>query len=266
MKHVVMFSGGIGSWATAKRVAQRHGTENMTLLFADVKGDTVDPHIGEDEDTYRFIEDAAQNIGAEYVRVADGRNIWEVFKDKRFLGNSRQANCSHVLKQIPCRKWLEDNCPDPDKTICYVGIDWTESHRLPKIESAYLPYVAKAPLCDPPYLDKRDMIKWAESEGLKPPRLYAQGFPHNNCGGGCVRAGHAQFKKLLLLNPDRYAVWERKEEDVREYLAKDVSILRDHQAGGVPLSLKSFRERQEEQPGLFDEDDWGGCGCFTEFE
>ena len=37
MKHVVMFSGGIASWATAKRVAERHGTDALTLLFADTR-------------------------------------------------------------------------------------------------------------------------------------------------------------------------------------------------------------------------------------
>lgn len=35
MKHVVMFSGGIASWAAATRVAKKHGTENLTLLFTD---------------------------------------------------------------------------------------------------------------------------------------------------------------------------------------------------------------------------------------
>lgn len=266
-----MFSGGIGSWATAKRVAEQHGTESLTLLFADVKGDTKDPHIGEDEDTYRFITEAAANIGAPLVRVADGRDIWQVFKDRKFLGNSRQANCSTSLKQIPCRQWLEENCPDSSKTICYVGIDWTESHRLPKIQQAYLPYLAKAPLCDPPFLDKNSMIDWAKKEGLDPPRLYAAGFAHNNCGGGCVRAGHGQFRMLLKQNPDRFKVWEEKEQEVRDHLGKDVAILRDHKNGGVPLTLKAFRQRQGDaviEPTLFDEqeNDIGGCGCFTEYE
>jgi hypothetical protein len=31
-----MFSGGIGSWATAKRVAEKHGTDDLYLLFSDV--------------------------------------------------------------------------------------------------------------------------------------------------------------------------------------------------------------------------------------
>ena len=42
MRHVVMFSGGIGSWATAKRVAATYGTGNLVLLFSDVKGDAED--------------------------------------------------------------------------------------------------------------------------------------------------------------------------------------------------------------------------------
>ena len=267
-----MFSGGIGSWATAKRVAEKHGTDDLTLLFADVKGDTQDPHIGEDEDCYRFIKEAAVNVGAPLVRIADGRDIWQVFKDRKFLGNSRQANCSTSLKQIPCRKWLEDNCPDPSETVVYVGIDWTESQRLPKIEKAYLPYRAEAPLCEPPFLDKKALIEWAKGEGLAPPRMYAQGFPHANCGGGCVRAGHGQFRMLLNQNPERFAVWETKEQEVREHLGKDVAILRDHRKGGVPLTLRSFRERidaeTDKSPTLFDDEDAeiGGCGCFTEYE
>lgn len=265
VKRVVMFSGGIGSWATAKRVAEEHGTDNLTLLFADVKGGNPDPHVGEDEDTYRFIQDAAANIGGELVTVSDGRDIWEVFKDDRFLGNSRLANCSKFLKQKPSREWLERNC-HPADTVVYIGIDWTETHRLPAIEKAYVPYVALAPLTEPPYLDKAAMIEWAESEGLTPPRAYAQGYAHNNCGGGCVRAGHGQFAQLLALNPERYAVWESKEQELRDYLGKDVAILRDRSGGtSTPLTLTAFRERKQSgQLELIDLSDVGGCGCFVD--
>jgi len=62
MKHVVMFSGGIGSWAAAKLVAKKYGTEDLYLLFTDVKGDAESPHIGEDEDTYRFLDDAVRSL------------------------------------------------------------------------------------------------------------------------------------------------------------------------------------------------------------
>lgn len=34
-QRVVNFSGGIGSWAAARRVADHHGTDGLVLLFAD---------------------------------------------------------------------------------------------------------------------------------------------------------------------------------------------------------------------------------------
>jgi hypothetical protein len=266
MKHVVMFSGGIGSWAVAKLIAEKYGTDNLYLLFTDVKGNNPSPHVGEDEDTYRFIDDAVKNIGGEYVYINTGKDIWEVFKDRRFLGNSRLASCSHELKQKPARAWLDENC-DPAETTVYVGIDWTETHRIPAIVRNYLPYTAEAPLTEPPYLSKQDMIDWAKREGLKPPRAYALGFAHNNCGGGCVRSGQAQFKKLLDLMPERYAEWEQQEDKMRVFLGRDISILNRVVDGHkTPLTLTELRTQTEQQPSLFDDLDFGGCGCFVEFE
>jgi hypothetical protein len=264
-RHVVMFSGGIASWATARIVAAEYGTDNLFLVFSDVKGNSESPHIGEDEDTYKFIDAVVKKIGGTYVYLNEGRDIWEVFKDAKFLGNSRIAKCSHELKQKPAWEWVNNNC-DPKNTIIYVGIDWTEIHRLPAIEKNYSPYVVKAPLTEPPYIDKDELIKLAEKDGLPIPKLYTLGFPHNNCGGGCVRAGHGQFKKLLQIMPERYAVWEQKEEEVRQHIGKDVSILNDRSGGGPrrPLTLAQFRNRVENQIEEIDELDIGGCGCFFE--
>lgn len=267
-RHVIMFSGGIGSWATAKKVIDTHGQTDVTLLFADVKGNNTSPHLGEDEDTYRFINDAAKQLGVELVTLNEGRSIWQVFHDKRFLGNSRLANCSHLLKQKPTKDWLIANC-DPSTTTAYVGIDWMESHRLPAVEKAYksFGFTVKAPLCDPPYMDKQQMIAAAKAEGLEPPRAYSMGYPHNNCGGFCVRAGQAQFRLLLTQNRERYLFHEQQEQNLRDYLGKDVTILTETVNNTpVPLTLRAFRERQDAQPGLFevDEFDLGGCGCFVE--
>jgi hypothetical protein len=264
MRHVVMFSGGIGSWAAAKRVTEQHGPENVTLLFADVGGRHVSPHVGEDEDVYRFIDDAAAQMGAELVTLNQGMDIWDVFKKDRYLGNPRLANCSRFLKQRPAKQWLERNTT-PQDAVVYVGINWTETHRLKAIEEAYDPWWACAPLCERPYLMKSDMLTWCRSEGLEPPATYAQGYPHANCGGGCVRAGVTQFKLLLETHPERYAYWEAREQELREYLDKDVTILRDHaNATSVPLTLRAFRERIEDKAVEVDENDLGGCGCFVD--
>jgi len=267
MKHIVMFSGGIGSWATAKIVAERFGTDDLYLVFADVKGSSDSPHIGEDEDTYRFIDDAIKNIGGgHYIYLNEGRDIWTLFQDQNFLGNSRIANCSKLLKQRPARKWLKENA-DPEDSVIYVGIDWSETHRLPAIVKNYLPYKAEAPLSEPPYYDKQQLIEWAQREGLKTPRLYDMGFPHNNCGGGCVRAGQGQFKKLLKTMPERFATWETKEQELREHIGQDVAILSEVVKGVKrPLPLIELRRRHEDQPSMIDDFDIGGCNCFVEFE
>lgn len=293
-----MFSGGLGSWMSAKRVAERHGTDDLVLLFADVKGDSTNPHSGEDEDTYRFIAEAAADVGGEFVRVADaqGRDIWGIFKDDRFLGNSRLANCSKYGKQKPCRDWLDANC-DPADTVLYVGLDWTEPHRIPGNRLAYAhpfdrpcvdvkaclsyingvegakpckrymptPWRVEFPMNEAPYLDKAQMMKECEAAGIEVPRLYRAGFAHNNCGGGCVRAGQAQFELLLREHPERYRFWEEREQDLRDHLDKDVSILKDRTDGKAdPMTLRNFREGLEAQTVLFDANDFGGCGCFVD--
>lgn len=257
-KHVVMFSGGIGSWATAARVAEKHGTDNLVLLFADT--------LVEDEDTYRFLNEAAVQVGGELVKVADGRTPFEVFHDDHFLGNSRLANCSKYLKIKPCREWLEANC-DPDDTVLYVGIDWTETHRLPAITAGWLPYQVVAPLTEPPLRDKLGMVKAARRAGLEPPAAYDSGYPHANClSQGCVRGGQAYWQLLLRDRPEVYAKTEAEEAGIRETeWGKDAAMLRSRVGGeSTPMTLKEFREMLERQPSLFDEDEWGGCGCFTD--
>jgi hypothetical protein len=264
--HVVMFSSGAGSWAAAKRVAAKHGTENLTLLFADVKSKTEpSEHDGEDEDNYRFFREAAANVGGEAVVVQEGRNIHQVYVDEHILGNNRVAPCSKRLKQEPARNWMEENHPDPSTVTVHIGIDWTEEHRVEGNRKGWAPYTVEAPLMEKPLLSKPDMLAALRVEGIEPPRLYAMGFAHANCGGFCCRMGHAQAALLLKVLPERYAYHERKEQEFREKFGKDVSFLRDRTGGeSTPLTLRTLRERIERQGSLaFDKFDLGGCGCFT---
>lgn len=256
MNTVVMFSGGAASWAAARRIAdRRNGAAGMTLLFTDTNS--------EDEDLYRFLREAATDIGAPLVRLADGRTIWQVFKDERFLGNTRADPCSRILKRDLSRRWLEEHC-DPSDTTIVLGLDWTETHRLDRARAAWAPWYVEAPMTEPPYRLKADMLADMAARGIEPPRLYGLGFEHNNCGGGCVKAGQSHFVQLLAVFPARYAEWEANEEDVRQHIGSDVSILRDRRGGEtVPLTLRALREEVEAgiaQP-LWDV---GGCACFEE--
>lgn len=261
-EHVVMFSGGIQSWAAAKRVAADHGTNGMVLLFADTNA--------EEADVYRFRDEAAANVGARLEVVADGRDPWQVFHDDRFLGNSRLANCSKYLKIIPCQQWLAEH-GTPGVTTVVAGIDWQELHRIDRMERSYAEqgFAFDAPMTRKPYLTRDRLFAWAREEGLRLPQPYVDGFPHANCASACVRGGQAQWALLWRTHPDRYRQMEANEEALRGELG-EVAILRDRSGGeSRPMTLREFRERLEavpDGPSLFDTDEWGGCGCLPEME
>lgn len=114
-------------------------------------------------------------------------------------------------------------------------------------------------------MDKADGMVQMIAAGIQPPWLTRMGFPHANCGGGCVKAGIKQFEKLRQISPETYANWEWNEEQMRQFLQKDVAILTDRRGGQRrPLALRELRERSDaQQLELTDDDDWGGCNCFT---
>lgn len=301
VRHVVMFSGGAGSFEAAWRVVQQHGRHAATLLFTDT--------MHEDADLYRFlVESAAWLTGKagvgevsglsalaantppvwemdarkqhlarvralsavvlpQLVWLADGRDIWETFKEERFLGNSRVGICTNRLKGAVSDKWREANC-DPANTVCYVGIDWSEIHRYERLapRMAEQGWRYEAPLCEKPYLTKADILDHLKSLTIRAPRLYGLGAAHNNCGGGCVKAGVGHFAWLHAAMPEVFAHWERKEAEMRDLLG-DVSILTDRSGDGKkqPLTLADLRIRLEsgQQVDMYE---IGGCGCFIDVE
>lgn len=243
----VSLSGGVASWAAARLIIDEGKTP--VLLFADT--------LIEDEDLYRFLDDAEADLGIPITRIADGRTPWEVFADVKFVGNTRVDPCSLHLKRKPLRDWIDAH---HEAATVVVGIDWTEAHRMDRITYAYQPHTVRAPLIER-NMDKCQALDMLADRGIEAPRLYKMGFPHNNCGGFCVKAGQAQFAALLREFPDRYAEHEASEHDLREQWGKDVAILRDRRGGdSTPMTLRSFRERIE-RTGEYDRNEWGGCGC-----
>lgn len=256
VRHVVQFSTGLGSAEVARRVVEQYGVEATILLTADT--------LVEDEDNWRFAREVVDFLGnPQWVIERDGRTPMQVGRDHRAVPNNQMAICSRILKRELLRKWLTDNC-DPATSVIYLGFDWTEQHRWDAALEPWQPWTIDAPLMRAPFRQKADLIDWWRTDaGIEPPRLYAQGFHHANCGGGCVRGGQAQWALLLRVNRPRYLEWEAEEEATRALLEKDVTILKDRRGGDTrPISLKEFRQRLELQPSLFDASEWGACACF----
>lgn len=256
-RHVVMFSGGLGSYRAAKRVAAEFGADGLVLLFADTRM--------EDPDLYRFLREAAADVGGQLVTITDGRTPWDVFRDVRFLGNTRVDPCSRVLKREPLRRWLEANT-DPAECVIYLGIGHDEAHRFDNAARNHAPWKVRAPLCEDQSIPLGLSAARAElaAAGIALPRLYELGFSHNNCGGFCVKGGHASFGRLLEALPETFARHEAEEGAFRDAIGKDVAILRDRRGGKTtPLTLREFRERSQagHVPGPEEAADWGACSC-----
>ena len=254
MNRIVSFSGGLGSFMAAKRVIDLYGRKDVQLLFTDT--------MTEDDDLYRFLEETADALNVELIRIADGRNIWEVFNDVKFMGNSRIDPCSRVLKRELARKWMEKEHCIPALVTLYVGIGWEEEHRLERIRENWKPYQIEAPMTEAPFMERKDIIKVLDEMGIEIPRLYKMGFPHNNCGGFCIKTGQAQFKMLLEKRPEFYAWHEEEQEKLFNKIGQHGFIRMTVDGVLKYLSLKEFREHLESKKEI-DLFDFGGCGCFV---
>lgn len=254
---IVLYSGGALSWAAAMRTIARYGRDDVRLLFTDTSM--------EDGDLYRFLDDSERQLGVPLIRLKDGRTPWDVFRDRRMIGNTRIDLCSRILKREMSQKWLAENAPAA--TLVF-GIDWEELHRVGPLTERYgaQGFAVECPMTESPWKTKSDVFAWMRAEGLEPPRLYEMGASHNNCGGFCVRAGHGHFAWLLGTMPDVFARHESAEQELREYLGKDVAILRDRVGGKTrPMTLREFRERKlAKMLTALDLLDTGGCGCFVD--
>lgn len=257
MKHIVMTSGGMGSFIALDFVRLEYGAENCLALFADTKI--------EDGDLYRFLREIIDYTGVELARIADGRNPWEVFRDVGFVGNTRVDPCSLHLKRRLCDSFVTGNFL-PDACTVHIGIDASEIHRYLNLVPRKLPYVYRAPLVERGIIwSKKQQAKYCLERGIAPPHLYDLGFQHNNCGGFCVKAGLAQFKLLLEKLPERYDYHVQEERKTREAVPNARPFLRWSIEGVTHyVWLEQYREYLLSGGDEIDEFDWGGCGCALE--
>lgn len=251
MTHIVAYSGGLASFEVARLLCQQHGPTTVRCVFTDT--------LTEDEDLYRFLTETIATLGCDFEHLIDGRNIWQVFEDVSFMGNSRIDPCSKHLKREMFRKYLKTQ--DATECTLYYGIGAHEAHRIDAIHERWLPFRVKAPLIALG-TTKEHILLNLQARGIEPPRLYDLGFEHNNCGGFCVKTGQRQMLHLLKTIPDRYAWHEAQQERLFARIGSHGFIRRTVKGVTEYLSLKQFRELTErgEQVQMFQD---GACGCFS---
>jgi len=259
MKYIVNVSGGLTSFEALRRTIERYGKEDVHPVFADT--------LAEDADLYRFLRDQEHYFGMTFHRAVEGRTPWQVMKDEGYITmhypSGSVAPCSRILKREIIDSQISAQYKPGEYTRVF-GYEWTEIHRMENLRNAVAPQPVWFPLDEPPYVDKCHISDFLESIGIAVPQMYKDGFEHNNCGGECVKAGQAHWANLWYTRPERYMHAEGQEEEIRHYLKKDISILKDRRGGeSKPMTLRAFRLRLESGDTDYDKDDWGGCGCFA---
>jgi 3'-phosphoadenosine 5'-phosphosulfate sulfotransferase (PAPS reductase)/FAD synthetase len=253
VKYQISFSGGLGS-AISALVAYENNLD-FNLIFADT--------LIEDEDLYRFLKEVAGVCGKPLIWLVDGRTPWDVFVDKRWIGNTRTAHCSTELKTKQVMKWLDTNADIEDPLV--LGMDWSEIDRIERAQKVWTPrpvisILNEFKITRPMYADI--LAKY----DIPQPRLYDMGFSHNNCGGFCCKAGQKQFANLKEKMPERFAHHAQEMEDAMEdigptarpFLRKTIDSELQY------LTLKDYGKLLDEDKIEVPEFDSEGCGCFTD--
>lgn len=308
MNHVVFFSGGAGSFAATKRIIEGGvDPKDLHLLFTDTMIEDRELYrfmIDALEYIYKIDLNIARELVQGLVNTEDNQSLrkeqlleiqdlvnsrvknmhwlryevdgvgidpWDIFYNDMFIGNSRIANCSKIIKQRLARDYIRDNF-DKDNTAVYLGIDWDESHRKSAPTRNWSKYVDSVnfPMCDAPYLMKDDIIKTIQLCGIRIPTPYLEGQPHLNCGSFCVRGGQGHFARLQQANPKLYEYHAAKERNladmIREKKGTDekYSILKQTKNGDTfSITLDDLRDQLESKKDNIDMFEIGGCGCFV---
>ncbi len=227
---IVALSGGKASAYCAKWAFDNFPKEKIVLYFNDTKW--------EHKDLYRFLGDLEIYFDHKITYDNDGRSPEELFYDNNALANNYMPFCSRELKAKRLQSFFED------KDVIIFGISKDEAHRAKRIVEIYANVSKKrTPVLIFPLIQddvSREKIdEFLEKASIKQPELYSLGFAHNNCSGGCVRAGKKQWMMLYQKLPDVYADRERVEREMREWTGKDISFFKDE-------TLETFRHRIDE--------------------
>ena len=220
MSVIVTVSGGKASAWCANWALKQYPKEEVILYFNDTKW--------EHADLYRFLDELSKYFNHPITFDSDGRSPEALFWDNKALANDRMPFCSRILKAERLQKFYKDG----DTLVFGIGAD--EPHRENRLVDVYQTVAVKTgrrPKLVFPLIQenttKQQINDFLKAANIQEPLLYRLSFLHNNCSGGCVRAGKKHWKLLYEKLPEVYAERERVEREMREYLGKDISFFKD---------------------------------------
>jgi len=234
MRHILAYSGGIASAYCIKVIPHLD-----IVYFNDTKW--------EHPDLYRFNRDIEKHFCMQITEDSDGRDPEQLAFDRHGLPSNRMPFCSVTLKAQRLQRFAK--CGD----TLYFGILDDELPRAARIRTIYAErgVMTEFPLIQIPNA-KQQAFDYFESVGIEKPMLYKMGFDHNNCSGGCVRAGKRSWARLWHLDPETYEKRAAVERRFNEHFGTHYSFIRDCTLDEFVPQIKKRKIYQ------FDDDGWQG--------
>jgi 3'-phosphoadenosine 5'-phosphosulfate sulfotransferase (PAPS reductase)/FAD synthetase len=216
LRWVVSLSSGASSAVAAERTIRNKGAENVDLVFADT--------LIEDGDNYRFLSELEARWQKQIIRLAEGRTPYQLFTDRRIIPNDQFAPCTATLKIELLVSHVRGVQAAGFQPIMVIGYDLKDARPrkdkpFGRLGSTIRNWTALGAWLEFPLLHKPvelDTLATLKSWGIQPPRMYAQGYSHANCGGLCVKQGIGEWRRTLTHYPERFKEAEAWETNMRK--------------------------------------------------
>lgn len=175
---VVWFSCGAASAVAAKLV------EPDVIAYCETGS--------EDADNARFLLDCEQWFGRSVTKLRGKyASTWEVWEKRRYLSGIRGAPCTSELKVAPR---LDFQRPGDVHVFGYTA-DSADVQRVEALRENWPELTIRTPLIERG-ITKAGCLAMIQRAGIKPPRVYAMGFPCANCIP-CVKATSPDYWALV---------------------------------------------------------------------
>lgn len=147
----------------------------------------------EDYDNYRFLQECEQWFGQPIKRLKNEsyKDTWDLWEKRRYLAGIAGAPCTSELKIQPRLAFQRED----DVHIFGYTADSNDVRRAEALRENWPELIIETPLIDMG-LTKANCLAMIQRAGIKPPRVYAMGFPNANCVP-CVKSQSPAYWALI---------------------------------------------------------------------
>lgn len=204
----VWFSSGAASAVAAFKTLEQYSDSHQIRIVNN-------PVLEEDSDNLRFLSDVGSWLNVEIETASNPKypsnSAVDVWAKRKYMAGVSGAPCTTELKKNARYIWEKANNPD----YHVLGFTFEERKRHDRFVLSERSNVL--PVLIDQKITKADCYQILTDNGIKLPRVYAQGYPNANCIG-CVKATSPTYWNHVRARHKK--VFDQRAEQSRKIGAK----------------------------------------------